>query len=154
MLNGNFCFLLLKFLISLVLNLTTAPILLNIDPSEQKTLKPFRFEQMWLTDPTFPTLVSDSWKSSALIPSTSSSLSHFPRCLEFLMENIRAWNKHHFSNLFQRKNRLLARICGLQVALARRPSAFLYSLEQQLAQEYNTVLHQEYLYWQLKSRII
>ena len=30
----------------------------------------------------------------------------------------------------------------------------LYSLEQQLAQEYKTVLHQEYLYWQLKSRII
>ena len=32
--------------------------------------------------------------------------------------------------------------------------AFLYSLEQQLAQEYNTVLHQEYVYWQLKSQIM
>ena len=40
------------------------------------------------------------------------------------------------------------------MALARKPSAFLYSLEQQLAQEYNMVLHQEYLYWQLKSRIM
>ena len=42
----------------------------------------------------------------------------------------------------------------MQVALAKKPSAFLYSLEHQLAQEYNTVLHQEYLYWQPKSRIM
>ena len=40
------------------------------------------------------------------------------------------------------------------MALARRPSTFLYLLEQQFAQGYNTVLHQEYLYWQLKSRIM
>ena len=37
--------------------------------------------------------------------------------------------------------------------ILRNSSAFLYSLEQQLAQEYNTDLHQEYLYWQLKSQI-
>ena len=36
------------------------PILLNTNPSEQKAPKPFWFEQMWLTDPTFPTLVSNS----------------------------------------------------------------------------------------------
>ena len=32
-------------------------ILLNIDSFEQKPSKPFRFEQMWLTDPTFPSLI-------------------------------------------------------------------------------------------------
>ena len=36
------------------------PILLNTDPLKQKPPKPFRFEQMWLTDPTFPSLVEDS----------------------------------------------------------------------------------------------
>ena len=123
------------------------PILLNIDPLEPKTPKSFQFEQMWLTDSTFTTLVSDSWKSFELIPFASSSLSRFPQRLDFLTENIRAWNKHHFGNLFQHKNHILAQIRGIQVALARKPSAFLYSLEQQLAQEYNTVLHQEYLYW-------
>ena len=40
------------------------------------------------------------------------------------------------------------------MALARKPYAFLYSLEHQLTQEYNTVLHQEYLFWRLKSRIM
>ena len=40
------------------------------------------------------------------------------------------------------------------MALARKPSTYLYSLERQLTQEYNTVLHQEYLYWRLKSCIM
>ena len=38
------------------------------------------------------------------------------------------------------------------MALARNPSPFLYSLEHQLTQEYNTTLHQEYLFWRLKYR--
>ena len=87
------------------------------------------------------------------MPSASSSLSRLPRQLEFLTAQLRTWNKSHFGNLFQRKNRLLARLRGLQVALTTKPSAFLYSLEHQLTLDYNTLLHQEYLYWQLKSRV-
>ena len=109
---------------------------------------------MWLTDPTFPSLVEDSWKCSELIPSASFSLSRFPRHLDALMENIRSWNKTHFGNLFQHKTRLLARLQGLQVALVRKPSAFLYLLEYQLTQEYNIVLYQEYFFWRLKSCIM
>ena len=122
------------------------PILLSTDPRERKPPKPFRFEQIWLTDPTFPTLVDDSWKASKHIPSTSSSLSKFPWHLDALIEHIQSWNKNQFGNLFQCKTRLLARLCGIQVALARNPPPFLYSLENQLTQEYNTVLHQEYLF--------
>ena len=109
---------------------------------------------MWLTDPTFPSLVEDSWQASELIPSASSSLSRFPRCLDALMENIRSWNKTHFGNVFHRKTRLIAKLRGIQMALARKPSAYLYSLESQLTQKYNIVLHQEYLYWRFKSRIM
>ena len=108
---------------------------------------------MWLTDPTFSTLIQNSWRASALIPSGFSSLS-FPRRLEALTENIRLWNKNHFGNLFQRKTHLLARLRGIQVALAKTPSVFLHTLEQQLTQDYNTVLHQEFLFWRLKSRIM
>ena len=130
------------------------PIMLNTDPLEPKPPKPFCFEQMWLTNPTFPSLVEDSWQASELIPSASSSLSRFPRRLDALMENIRSWNKTHFGNVFHHKTRLIARFRGIQVALARKPSAYLYLLESQLIQEYNIVLHQEYLYWRLKSRIM
>ena len=117
------------------------PILLSTDSREQKPPKPFRFDQMWLTDPTFPTLVDESWKASEQIPSTSSSLSMFPRRLDALTNNIQSWNKNHFGNLFHPKTRLLARLHGIQVALARNPSPFLYSLEHRLTQEYNTTLH-------------
>ena len=130
------------------------PIMLNTDPSEPKIPKTFRLEQMWLTDPSFPSMVEDSWQASARIPTASSSLSRFPRRLEALTETIRSWNKTQFGNVFHRKNRLVARLRGIQMALARKPSAYLHSLESQLIQEYNTVLHQEYLYWRLKSRIM
>ena len=127
------------------------PIMLLTDPLEQKSPKPFRFEQMWLTDPPFPSIVDEGWKASEAMPSASSSLSRFPHRLKFLIAQIHTWNKSHFRNLFQRKNCLLARLQGLQIALPTKPSAFLYSLEHQLTQEYNSILHQEYLYWQFKS---
>ena len=74
--------------------------------------------------------------------------------MDALTENIRSWNKHQFGNIFHRKARLMARLKGIQMALARQPSAFLHSLEGQLTQEYNTVLHQEFIFWRLKSRIM
>ena len=40
------------------------------------------------------------------------------------------------------------------MALARKPSTYLHSLESQLTQDYNLVLQQEYLYWRLKSCIM
>lgn len=130
------------------------PILLISDPLERKPPRPFRFEQMWLTDPFFSDLVAQSWHASENLPSASSSLCSFPCHLAFLTKQISFWNKTQFGNLFQRKNCLLTRLRGLQVALARNPSPFLYSLEQRLIQDYNTILHQEYLFWQLKSCIM
>ena len=152
--NGKFFFLQQKYTIFPGLSLTIAPILLITNPLERKSPKLFHFEQMWLTDPSFPSLVEDSWKASKRVPFASSSLSKFPRRLDFLTEQIRAQNKYNFGNLFQCKNRILARLRGLQVALTRKPSAFLYLLKQQLTQKYNAILQQENLYWQLKSRIM
>ena len=40
------------------------------------------------------------------------------------------------------------------MALSSKSSVFLYSLEQQLIKKYNDTLHQEYFFWQLKSRIL
>ena len=48
----------------------------------------------------------------------------------------------------------MARLRGIQVTLARKPSTYLHSLEGQLIQEYNAVLHQEFLFWRLKSPIM
>ena len=105
------------------------PILLTTQPPGPKPAKPFCFEHMWLTDPSFPSLIQDSWQASKLIPSASSSLSRFPRHLDALTDNICSWNKNHFGNIFHRKTRLMARLRGIQMALARKPSTYLQSLE-------------------------
>lgn len=95
------------------------PILMDIDPPERKSPKPFKFEHMWLMDPSFLNLVKQSWTSSEALPSSSSSLSRFPQRQNFLTCSIIVWNKNNFGNLFQRKNSLLARLQGIQVALTR-----------------------------------
>ena len=108
---------------------------------------------MWLTNPSFSTLVDNSWNSSAFIPSSSFSLSRFQHCLKLLTTNIINWNKNHFSILFQKKNRVLARLKGIQIAISRKPSTYLYSLEHQLIQDYNHILCKKFLFQQLKSRV-
>ena len=79
------------------------PILLDINPSNCRLPKHFKFEQMWLTNPSFSHLVKQSWTSSEALPSFSSSLSRFPQRLIFLTCSIIEWNKNIFGNLFQRK---------------------------------------------------
>ena len=84
---------------------------------------------MWLTDPSFTTLVENSWNSSAFIPSSSSPISRLQHRLKFLTTNVIDWNKNHFVNLFRKRNLLLARLRGIQIALACKPSTYLYSIE-------------------------
>lgn len=105
-------------------------------------------------DPSFSTLFKNYWHTSESLPSSSSLLlSRFQHRLKYLTSNIIDWNKNHFGNLFWKKHRLLARLRGIRLALSCKPSTFLYSLENQLIQDYNHTLHQEFLFWQLKSRI-
>lgn len=101
----------------------------------------------------FSSLVKNSWVSSEAISSSSSSMSRFQH-LHFLTNHIIDWNKIQFENLFQWKNLLIARLRRIQFTLSWKPFTFLCSLEQQLIQDYNNTLHQEYLFWQLKSRIL
>ena len=151
--NGKFFFLQQKYTIFPGLSLTIAPILLITNPLERKSPKLFHFEQMWLTDPhSLPQwrIAGKHRKGSHLLP---------PRYLSSLIVQIFQWNKSQpgintISKIYSSAKTILARLRGLQVALTRKPSAFLYSLKQQLTQKYNTILQQEYLYWQLKSRIM
>ena len=122
------------------------PILLESKPPTYKSTKPFKFEQMWLTNPSFSTLVKNNWNSSEFIPSSSSPISRLQHCLKFLTTNIIDWNKNHFGNLFRKKNCLLTRLRGIQIALACNPLAYLYSLEHQPILDYNHILHQEFLF--------
>ena len=63
------------------------------------------------------------------------------------------WNKNQFGNIFQKKKRVLARLNGVQRALANQLSSSLVALENHLIKELDVVLEQEKDLWALKSRI-
>lgn len=63
------------------------------------------------------------------------------------------WNKNRFGNIFRRKRKLLARLEGVQKALAIRQNPNLDGIEKSLAKEYNEVLAQEETFWFQKSRV-
>ena len=63
------------------------------------------------------------------------------------------WNKSHFGNIHAKKRRCIARLYGIQRALANQPSDNLIYLENQIHSELEMVLDQERDLWALKSRI-
>ena len=63
------------------------------------------------------------------------------------------WNRMKFGNVFARKNNIMARLNGIQRAVAIRPSNFLLNLESELLKELDNVLNQEEEIWALKSRV-
>ena len=58
-----------------------------------------------------------------------------------------------FGNLFHRKNRILARLKGVQIGLSNGPNEFLVHLETELRTELAKVSALEEEYWAMKSRI-
>ena len=55
--------------------------------------------------------------------------------------------------MFARKNNIMARLNGIQRAVAIKPSDFLLNLESELLKELDNVLNQEEEIWALKSRV-
>ncbi|XP_050259946.1 uncharacterized protein LOC126705028 [Quercus robur] len=106
--------------------------------------RPFRFQPMWLSHLTFPEVVRDAWTNSASLHQAVSN---------FSSKEI-SWNKSQFGNLFQRKNRILARLKGIQNCLSLRLNSFLIELEGKLRLEYAEVAKLEEEFWAMKVRIL
>ena len=122
------------------------PILLHTSPSTMHNFspKPFRPKTMWFNDPTFPSVIHQSW-------------SKHPRNIEAAMDVfttcVKSWNSDSFGNIFHRKKRILARLTGIQKFLYNHNNLFLQKLETDLQIEYkHTLLLKEEL-WALKSRV-
>ena len=120
------------------------PVLLEMQPGVGGGRnRPFKFQTCWLSDPFFPSIVSQSWRQSEMLVDA---------IIKFTDEAIR-WNRMHFGNVFNRKKNIMARLNGIQRALANRPSNFLINLENELLKELEVVLSQEEDIWALKSRV-
>ena len=104
----------------------------------------FKFQTCWLSDPSFPTIVSWAWSQFEI---QVDAISKF-------IDEVTRWNRMHFGNVFNRKKNIMARLNGTQRALATRPSSFLINLENELLKDLEVVLNQEEEIWALKSRVI
>ena len=119
------------------------PVLLCLDaPSGARLIRLFCFQPMWLSHPTFPDFVSATW---------AEDLSLKPNVEKFTRDVI-SWNKDVFGNIFHKKNRVEARLRGVQASIAHRPSEALFRLENQLQREFLDILKQEEEFWSVKSR--
>ena len=105
-------------------------ILLCLDKNHDVKLpRPFRFQPMWLSHPTFSSIVREAWSSQIGLS----------RTVAIFTNKAKIWNKNTFGNLFHRKKRLFARLRGIQVALSTRPNGFLVELERQLRSEFHDI---------------
>ena len=92
------------------------PVLMEALPiSIIKLNRPFRFQEFWLSDISFPTIVSKAWNGNTELEES----------IDYFSKDATAWNKNHFGNIHQKKGRILARIYGAQKALSNNPSSFL-----------------------------
>ena len=89
-------------------------------PSEREELnRPFRFQSIWLSHNEFPGIVQEAWSGQDV--NLASAISGF-------VSRARVWNREVFGNVFTKKKRLMARLVGIQKALANRLSTFLINL--------------------------
>ena len=108
-----------------------------------KLTSPFRFQEFWLSDISFPTIVSKAWNGNKDLAES----------IDCFSKDATAWNRNHFGNIHQKKRRIMARIYGTQKVLSNNPSSSLINLENQLQKELETILDQECDLWMLKSRL-
>ncbi|XP_075654120.1 uncharacterized protein LOC142624437 [Castanea sativa] len=106
--------------------------------------RPFKFQPMWLSHPSFPGVVSDAWSRQNSLKQAQSNFT----------VKANAWNKTEFGNLFHRKRRLVARLKGIQENLSIQPNNFLVDLERKLRIDYAEVIKLEEEFWAMKARIL
>ncbi|XP_028071512.1 uncharacterized protein LOC114273895 [Camellia sinensis] len=120
------------------------PILLHTHANPPpRAARPFRFETIWLSDPSLSVVVSESWTDS----------SPFLQGTKMFVDRVSIWNRNTFGNIFFQKRKLANRILGIQKSLDSGPSQFLLRLEGSLISDYNRILRLEKEFWALKSRV-
>lgn len=111
------------------------PLLLNTFPTSHPT-PPFLFEPMWLSYPSFPSLIYNTW---------SVYHEYFP-ALSAFQSKANIWNKYHFGDIFHKKRTLQKCLLGIQIALDKHFNPFLFNLQTQLNKDYHSILKQEELF--------
>ncbi|KAL5736616.1 hypothetical protein ACOSQ2_031404 [Xanthoceras sorbifolium] len=121
------------------LNSDHCPLLLHLASNHipVNSLKPFRFEAMWMKHKGFDEVVKDSWVGEE----------NFCNKVRKLAEVLKVWNCEHFGALFLKKKRILARFLRVQRCLSINFNHSIVMLESELRKEYNDIIEQEEVFW-------
>ena len=80
------------------------PVLLDLQPRIITNRKrPFKFQTCWLSDPSFPNLVSQAWRNYPMLTDT----------IDCFTKEAEKWNRSQFGNVFVRKKNIMARLNGI-----------------------------------------
>ena len=93
------------------INSDHCPLLLSLDnPPSGLGDRPFRFQPIWLSHDGFPPIVRDAWDGNQ--HNVTEAISTFTR-------KAKSWNRKEFGNIFWKKRNLVARLTGVEKAIAR-----------------------------------
>ncbi|KAL4304528.1 hypothetical protein GQ457_10G007360 [Hibiscus cannabinus] len=119
------------------------PILLNSSRFRgDRGVRPFRYLAAWATHPDFQNFVRSEWGEDVPI---KENIANF-------QQSGRVWNVEVFGHIEHRKNRILARLHGIEKAMEVRFRPSLLCLELKLKRELDEVPEQEESLWFQKSR--
>lgn len=120
-----------------------SPLLLNTDGNQSiKRHYNFKFQAVWLVNNDLEQVVRDVWAPK----------NTFNDNIKNLIPSLEEWNSSVFGNIRRKKDRLLARIAGIQRKLMTEKHNGLLNLEKRLQNDLEDILFQEELHWFQKSR--
>ncbi|XP_019179248.1 PREDICTED: uncharacterized protein LOC109174466 [Ipomoea nil] len=120
-----------------------SPLLVNTSETPQIPInRSFRFNMAWASHANFQPLVKSCWSTNRSLNSNKNEMA----------VALSSWNINTFGNIFHRKNRLLARLGGIQRSLSLGARSDLIRLERRLRKELDETLHQEEMVWFQRSR--
>ncbi|KAL8555579.1 hypothetical protein ACS0TY_003398 [Phlomoides rotata] len=91
------------------------PILLTLQENAAHSIRPFRFQTMWATHPSFLPLVSDSWRQFV---TSSNPIHRVTQKLKRLKASLKNWNKVIFRNIFVEMEAATAALEAIQTESA------------------------------------
>ncbi|KAL8546688.1 hypothetical protein ACS0TY_006424 [Phlomoides rotata] len=109
------------------------PILLTLQETADHSIRPFRFQNMWSTHPSFLPLVLDSWRQFV---TSYNPIHRVTQKLKRLKASLKNWNKVTFRNIYMEMEAASAALAAIQAE-----STLLGDSENRLMEEIECTTH-------------
>lgn len=126
------------------------PILLFLQGTQGSSKTPFKFENMWMKEPNFLTLIENWWKEGTY---EGSKLFCFIAKLKSVKQKLLQWNSQHFKNIFSFKRLIEEQLAALNdKIILEGMDQESFQRERSLLLKYEDILSKEEIFWKQKSR--